>query len=297
MIPQIVRPIAEARDGTEKDFIFPETCPVCSRPAIRPEGEAVRRCTGGFSCEAQAVERLKHFVSRNAFDIDGLGDRQIEQFYQLGWVKRPSDIFRLAEKRDDIADLSGMGDKSADNLVAAITQRKDIELARFIFALGIRQIGEATARLLAFQYPDIPALLSLGREAKDKDSEAYLELTAIDQIGELVASDLLGFLADEDNINELEELDILLSLEAPEAPQQDSPLSGKTIVFTGTLQTMSRNEAKAQAERLGARVSGSVSSKTDFVVAGADAGSKAAKAEALGVTILSEAEYQELVTG
>jgi len=297
VIPQIVRPIAEARDGTEKDFIFPDSCPVCSRPAIRPEGEAVRRCTGGFSCEAQAVERLKHFVSRNAFDIDGLGDRQIEQFYQLGWVKRPSDIFRLAEKRDQIAGLSGMGDKSADNLVAAITQRKNIELARFIFALGIRQIGEATARLLAFQYPDIPALLSLGREAKDKDSEAYLELTAIDQIGELVASDLLGFLADEDNINELEELDRLLSLEAPEAPQQDSPLSGKTIVFTGTLQTMSRNEAKAQAERLGARVSGSVSSKTDFVVAGVDAGSKAAKAEALGVTILSEAEYQELVTG
>jgi len=297
VIPQIVRPIAEARDGNEKDFTFPDSCPVCSRPAIRPEGEAVRRCTGGFSCEAQAVERLKHFVSRNAFDIDGLGDRQIEQFYQLGWVKRPSDIFRLAEKRDQIAGLSGMGDKSADNLVAAITQRQNIELARFIFALGIRQIGEATARLLAFQYPDIPALLSLGREAKDKDSEAYLELTAIDQIGELVASDLLGFLADEDNINELEELDRLLSLETPEAPQQDSPLSGKTIVFTGTLQTMSRNEAKAQAERLGARVSGSVSSKTDYVVAGADAGSKAAKAEALGVTILSEAEYQELVTG
>ena len=161
---------------------------------------------------------MKHFVSRNAFDIDGLGDRQIEQFYQLGWVKRPSDIFRLAEKRDQIAGLSGMGDKSADNLVAAITQRQNIELARFIFALGIRQIGEATARLLAFQYPDIPTLLSLGREAKDKDSEAYLELTAIDQIGELVASDLLGFLADEDNINELEELDRLLSLEAPEAP-------------------------------------------------------------------------------
>ena len=297
VIPQIVRAISEARDGTEQEFIFPATCPVCSRPAIRPEGEAVRRCIGGFSCEAQAVERLKHFVSRNAFDIDGLGDRQIEQFYQLGWVKRPSDIFRLADRRDEIASLSGMGDKSADKLVAAITERKNIELARFIFALGIRQIGEATARLLAFQYPDIPALLKLGREAEDKDSEAYQELTAIDQIGELVASDLLGFLADEDNITELEELDELLHLEAPEAPQQDSPLSGKTIVFTGTLQAMSRNEAKAQAERLGARVSGSISLKTDFLVAGADAGSKAAKAEALGVTILSEAEYQALITG
>ncbi len=296
VIPQIVRVIEDARDGTQTPFIFPETCPVCARPAARPEGEAVRRCTGGFSCEAQAVERLKHFVSRNAFDIDGLGDKQIEQFYQRGWVKRPSDIFRLPQMREDIAALAGMGDKSADNLITAINQRTQIELSRFIFALGIRQIGEATAKLLAFQYPDITSLLQLGIEGKDKTADAYLELINIDQIGSLVASDLLSFLADDENIAELKRLDEMLTLEPPQAPQQNSPLSGKIIVFTGTLQQMSRNEAKAQAERLGARVSGSVSSKTDFVVAGADAGSKAAKAEALGLRILSEAEYQEMIT-
>ncbi len=296
VIPQIVRVLASERSGNERPFIFPDRCPVCDSPAVRPEGEAVRRCNGGFSCQAQSVERLKHFVSRNAFDIDGLGDKQIELFYALEWIKYPSDIFALEMRMAEICALSGMGQKSADNLITALDARKTIGLEKLIFGLGIRQVGEATAKLIAQRYPTIQQLLQMSEAAKDRESAAYHELISIDQIGSSVADDLLNFLQDEDNIAELNRLNDLLTLIAPEAPQQDSPLSGKTIVFTGTLSSLSRNEAKAQAERLGARVSGSVSGKTDFLVAGADAGSKASKAEALGVTILTEEEYRALIS-
>lgn len=295
VIPQIVQVLASERSGNEAHFIFPDKCPVCGSPALRPEGEAVRRCIGGFVCTAQSVERLKHFVSRNAFDIDGLGDKQIELFYTLGWIKYPSDIFALPLKKDEISALSGMGEKSAENLVMAINARLTIALERLIFGLGIRQIGEATAKLIAQRYPSIEQLLQMAQYATDPESAAYQELISIDQIGRSVADDLVQFLTDEDNRIELEKLAQHLTLIPPETPQQNSPISGKTIVFTGTLTALSRNEAKAQAERLGARVSGSVSGKTDFLVAGADAGSKASKAEALGVSILSEDEYLKII--
>ena len=296
VIPQIVRVMEAERSGNEQNFIFPAECPVCSSPALRPEGEAVRRCSGGFSCSAQSVERLKHFVSRNAFDIDGLGDKQIELFYSLGWIEYPSDIFSLTTRRDEIAALSGMGDKSADKLIAAIEMRRRIELEKLIFGLGIRQIGEATAKLIAQRYPDLSLLTQMAQDAQDRDTSAYAELISIDQIGASVADDLLNFLNRAENQLELQKLATILTIIAPEQPQQDSVLSGKTIVFTGTLSTVSRNEAKAQAERLGAKVSGSVSGKTDFLVAGADAGSKAAKAQALGVEILSEEAYLALIS-
>ena len=295
VIPQIVRVITDARDNDTEAFSFPRHCPVCGRDAVRPEGEAVRRCSGGFECEAQARERLKHLVSRNALDIDGLGEKQIDQFYELGWVRRPSDIFALTDRYDEIAALAGMGTKSADNLCQAINAKKTIELERVIFSLGIRQIGEATARLLAQRYQSLTALLEMASEAEDSESPAYQELVNIDQIGHSVADDLIRFLIAEENRRELAVLTDILTIIPPEAPAQDSPVSGKIIVFTGTLSRQSRNEAKAQAERLGAKVSGSVSSKTDYLVAGADAGSKATKAAQLGVTILDEDDWLALI--
>ena len=291
VIPQIVRCVAEKRTAEFPKFDFPKTCPVCGSPANRPEGEAVRRCAGGFSCDAQRLERLKHFVSRDALDIDGLGTKQIEQFHDLGWLSDPADIFQLPNRRDDILGLDRMGEKSVENLLAAIEARRDIALERLIFGLGIRQIGQATAKLLAQHYGSLDGLMKACISAADETSEAYLELLAIDQIGAGVIADLIRFFDDAENQNAINALLIEVRPIAPEATQDDSPISGKIIVFTGTLTQMGRSEAKAQAERLGARVSGSVSGKTDYLVAGADAGSKAQKAAALGVTVLSEAEW------
>ena len=296
VIPQIVETLIKDRPADSVPYEFPTICPVCQSKAIRPEGEVVRRCTGGFACDAQSVEQLKHFVSRNAFDIDGLGAKQIELFFELGWVKSPADIFKLTARETEIAELERMGEKSAANLVMAIDERRTIELERLIYGLGIRQIGQATAKLLAQHYETMPALMQASTEAQDEASSAYLDLVNIDQIGLSVAADIIDFFADERNkaavLDLLEEVTPL----SPEKPSADSAVTGKTIVFTGTLVTQSRAEAKAQAERLGAKVAGSVSGKTDFVVVGADAGSKARKAESLGVPILSEDEWQKLVS-
>ena len=296
VIPQIVETLIKDRPADSVPYEFPTICPVCQSKAIRPEGEVVRRCTGGFACDAQSVEQLKHFVSRNAFDIDGLGAKQIELFFELGWVKNPADIFKLTAREAEIAELERMGEKSAANLVMAIDERRTIELERLIYGLGIRQIGQATAKLLAQHYETLPALMQASSEAQDEASSAYLDLVNIDQIGLSVAADIIDFFADERNkaavLDLLEEVTPL----SPEKPSTDSAVTGKTIVFTGTLVTQSRAEAKAQAERLGAKVAGSVSGKTDFVVVGADAGSKAKKAESLGVPILSEDEWQKLVS-
>ena len=296
VIPQIVETLIKDRPADSVPYEFPTICPVCQSKAIRPEGEVVRRCTGGFACDAQSVEQLKHFVSRNAFDIEGLGAKQIELFFELGWVKSPADIFKLTAREAEIAELDRMGEKSAANLVMAIDERRRIELERLIYGLGIRQIGQATAKLLAQHYETLPALIEASDKAQDETSSAYLDLVNIDQIGEAVAADIIDFFADERNkaavLDLLEEVTPL----SPEKPSADSAVTGKTIVFTGTLVTQSRAEAKAQAERLGAKVAGSVSGKTDFVVVGADAGSKAKKAESLGVPILSEDEWQKLVS-
>ena len=296
VIPQVVRVITDQRADDSTEFAFPETCPECGAPAVRPEGEAVRRCTNSLECPAQRLEWLKHFVSRDAFDIEGLGARQIDQFVGLGWVARPADIFRLAARRDELAALDGYGETSIRNLLAAIEARRNIGFERFIFALGIRQVGQATARLLALHYDQPGAMLAaVGPDADPAATTA--ELTAIDQVGESMAADLLGFFANESNFAAVEDLLGQLSVVPPERPADDSPVSGKTIVFTGTLAGMSRAEAKARAEQLGAKVSGSVSAKTSYLVAGADAGSKARKAAELGVTVLSEEDWLAMISG
>lgn len=296
VIPQIVSVVLDHRPKNSEPFVFPTVCPECGSEAVRPEGEAVRRCTGGLTCPAQIVERLRHFVSRDAFDIDGLGDKLIRQFWDEGWVRTPGDLFRLAEKNSNaetpLQEREGWGDKSVENLFAAIEARRTIPFDRFIYALGIRQIGQATAKLLARHYETLEALRAAMAEATDPETEAYAALVDIDQIGASVASDLIGFFSEDHNQLVLDDLGSLLTIEALAAPTQiDSPVAGKIMVFTGTLEQMSRSEAKARAEELGAKVSGSVSNKTDIVVVGADAGSKAKKAAELGIRVMDEAEW------
>lgn len=296
VIPQVVRVIEEKRPANAVPYIFPDHCPVCGSEAVRPEGEVIRRCTGGLICAAQAVERLKHFVSRDAFDIEGLGSKQVEAFYEDGLIAQPGDIFRLKDRAEEISTREGWGEKSLTNLLAAIEERRTIGLDRLIYSLGIRQVGQATAKLLAANYGTLPALTAAMLEAADPDSEAYASLINIDQIGESVAADLIAFFHEDHNRAVLADLENELEIEAFERTvADDSPVAGKTVVFTGTLTTVSRGEAKAKAESLGAKVAGSVSKKTDFVIVGADAGSKARKAEELGLTILSEEEWLTMI--
>ena len=302
VIPQVVKVLEDKRTGKEKKFKFPDHCPVCGSLAIREGDDVVRRCTGGLICDAQAVERLKHFVSRLAFDIEGLGAKIIEQFWEKGIIKSPADIFRLEEKNGageidpPLQEWEGWGELSVKNLFYAIRERRTINLNRFIYALGIRQVGEATAKRLAATYGNMAALKDAMTQAQDRESETYKELLNIEDIGPSVADDLLGFFAEKHNRDVLDDLEQFLSIESYEAPSTgDSPVTAKTVVFTGTLTEMTRPEAKAKAESLGAKVSGSVSKKTDYVIAGADAGSKLKKAEELGVTVLSEKEWLELI--
>ena len=294
VIPQIVRVIPEARTGKETKFLFPDSCPICGADAIRPAGEAVRRCRGGLKCAAQLFEGLKHFVSRDAFDIEGLGARQIEQFIDLGWITSPADIFALASYKDAMAQLDGYGDVSIAKLLAAIDSRRQIGMERFIYSLGIRQVGQATARLLALHYGEMDQMMT----ALNPDADllaAHAALVDIDQIGAAMADDIISFFSTPDLYQIVQKLLDVVTVLPPDRPVNNSPVSGKTIVFTGTLENMSRAEAKAKAESLGAKVSGSVSAKTDFLVAGADAGSKAKKAAALGVDVLDEAAWLALI--
>jgi len=300
VIPQVVRVIPEKRLPSSQPFIFPKNCPVCGSEAIRLEGEVARRCTDGLVCPAQAVERLKHFVSRNAFDIEGLGEKHIEAFYQEGLIKSPADIFTLeARDRQSLTPLrnkEGWGEQSARNLFQAIEQRRTISLDRFIYALGIPQVGAVTAKLLARHYRTLPNLCRHMVEAHDRTSEAWTDLLALEGIGTNMASDLVGFFNQPHNQTIVDSLATHLTV--PEFMVEatlSSPLTGKTIVFTGTLSGLSRAEAKARAERMGAKVTGSVTNKTDYVVVGEDAGSKAKTARELGVTILSEEEFLTLI--
>lgn len=300
VIPQVVKVLEEKRDGGEQDFVFPDHCPVCGSLAIREGDDVVRRCTGGLICPAQAVERLKHFVSRLAFDIEGMGAKIIEQFWEEGLVKSPVDIFRLEEKtptlQPPLAEREGWGELSVRNLFLAINKRRHIALNRFIYALGIRQIGEATAKRLALNYGDLARLKAAMDKAQDRESEAYGDLIAIEDIGPAVADELLGFFAESHNREILDALEQELIIEPYDVPQNlNSPLAGKTLVLTGTLESMTRAEAKAKAESLGAKVAGSVSSKTDYVVAGKESGSKLQKAEQLGVSILDESAWISLI--
>ncbi len=296
VIPQVVAVVKEKRPAASKPFAFPHECPICGSSAIREPGEAVRRCTGGLICRAQAVERLKHFVSRDAFDIEGFGKKHIEAFWEDGLIRTPGDIFRLHRWRDEIAAREGWGEQSADNLLAAIEDRRTIGLDRFIYALGIRQVGSSTGRLLARTYLSLDAWRAAMGNAADPDNEDYADLIAVDGIGAAMAADLTGFFAEAHNRDIMDDLADELTVADFEAPATEgSPVAGKTVVFTGTLEAMTRNEAKARAEALGAKVSGSVSAKTDYVVAGPGAGSKAKKAAELGITTLTEQEWLDLI--
>jgi DNA ligase (NAD+) len=296
VIPQIVGVVLERRPKDAKPFEFPDHCPICGSLAVREPGQVARHCTGGLICAAQAVERLRHFVSRHCFDIEGLGEKHITAFWQDGLIKQPGDIFRLDP--EVITKREGWGEQSARNLKAAIDQRRRISLERFINALGIPQVGQATARLLARRYRSLANWRREMEAAQDPESEAFAALTDIGGIGESMAADIIGFFAEPHNQAVLDDLAreiTVLDQKAP-AARAASPLAGKTIVFTGSLASMSRSEAKARAEALGANVTGSVSAKTDYVVAGADPGSKATKAAALGVKLLDEADWLALAS-
>jgi DNA ligase (NAD+) len=284
-------------------YAFPETCPQCGSPAVREPGDSVRRCTGGLICPAQAVERLKHFVSRGAFDIEGLGARQIEMFYADPdlTIREPADIFTLASRDaanplQKLKNRDGYGERSAANLFAAIEARRTIPLHRLIFALGIRHVGEAAAKLLARHYGTWTAFVAAMDAATDPDGPAWQDLMAIDGVGKVLATALVTAFHHPEERASIDRLAAHLTVEAAERPSSTgSPVAGKTVVFTGTLERMTRAEAKARAEALGAKVAGSVSARTDYVVAGPGAGSKAKDAERLGVAILSEDDWLTLI--
>ncbi len=346
VIPQVVSVVLEKRAAESVEYVFPEKCPVCGSNAVREEGEAVRRCAGGLICAAQVRERLRHFASRNAFDIEGMGDENIKLLHEGGLIRSPADIFLLRDKADQVKELvlrrraeqaaarqAAKGDaerkaapkkpppefKDVENLLNAIDARRIIGLDRFIFALGIRHIGETTARLLARNYHTLDRFIEDMEAAAAEDVEAtgaeatgvetggaetrgkrtapaWVELLSIDGIGEIVAEALVDFFTEDHNRAAVQALlDAGVRPQPLERQAASSPVAGKTVVFTGGLETMTRQEAKARAESLGAKVAGSVSKKTDYVVAGADAGSKLKNARELGVAILSEAEWQELI--
>jgi DNA ligase (NAD+) len=283
--------------GTER-HVFPDRCPVCGSLALRPPGEAVRRCTGGLICPAQITERLRHFVGREAFDIEGLGRKQVPQLLEAGLIATPGDVFRLAadpSRLETLEKLPLWGKKKVENLRRAIEARRHISLARLINALGIRFVGETNARLLARHYSSFAAWRAAMAAIAAGDEQAREELAAIDGVGPAVAEALAEFFEESHNREVLDELAALITVEdAASEGSAASPLAGKTVVFTGTLDHMTRAEAKATAEALGAKVAGSVSVRTDYVVVGADAGTKARKAAELGVATLTEAQWEEL---
>ena len=309
VIPQVVEVVTDARPDHSEPYVFPETCPCdLKTPTFREPGEAVTRCTGELACPFQQVNRLRHFVSRDAFDIDGLGDKQVQAFFELGWVKTPADIFDLGQYEAKMLELDGWGEKSVSNLLAAIDARREIALERVIFALGIRQVGQATGRLLARRYGTFEDWTGAMRQAAEERAanaeemkspeavgEAYEALCDIDGIGLRMADDICAFFTEDHNRDVLAALAERLSVEEAEQPDTgNSEVAGKTVVFTGSLDSMTRAEAKASAEGLGAKVSGSVSKKTDYVVAGPGAGSKETKARDLGITVLTEQEWRDL---
>ncbi len=322
VIPQVVEVLKEKRKGNPRKFVFPETCPVCGSHAVREihpvtgKEDVVRRCTGGLICAAQVVERLKHFVSRQTFDIEGLGEKQIEALHEEGIITEPADIFTLEKRMKKGAfdlyryDLNDDGSKkrdksgkekpptnkkSVDNLFDAIDARRKISLPRFINALGIRHIGETNARLFAIAYGSFKAFRKAAIEAADHESRAYQEMLEIEGVGELVAQGVIDFFAEAHNGDAVERLLKEVSPEEMAAPAASgSKIAGKTVVFTGSLELFTRDEAKARALALGAKVAGSVSAKTDYVVAGPGAGSKLKAAQELGVAVLTEEEWLKL---
>ncbi|MEP9379603.1 NAD-dependent DNA ligase LigA [Aquabacter sp. CN5-332] len=311
VIPQVVSVVLEKRPASAQPYHFPDVCPACGSHAVREvdpktgKQDAVRRCTGGLICPAQAVERLRHFVSRNAFDIEGLGEKQVHAFYEWGLVKEPADIFTLearnAASLQRIENRDGWGKTSVTNLFAAIESRRKIALDRFVFALGIRHVGETNARRLARHYGSMEALrdAAVAAQMPKEDvvaNDAWAEMINIEGIGAVVAEAVVDFFDEPHNRDALAALLKEVEPQPLEAVASGSPVSGKTVVFTGSLEKMTRDEAKAMAERLGAKVAGSVSAKTDIVVAGPGAGSKLEKARSLNVQVITEDEWFELVS-
>jgi DNA ligase (NAD+) len=288
VIPQVVENLT--RDEPRPAYEFPTRCPMCDSEAVAEEGEVDVRCTGGLICPAQRFERLRHFVSRGALDIEGLGEKSIAEFIELGWLHSPADIFRLRNHRGELLGREGWKERSVDNLLAAIEDKREPDPVRFLFGLGIRHVGVVTARDLLKCFGTVEEL----RRVATSD-DAQTELASVEGVGPVVAEALVDFFHEPHN---REALDDLLSEVTPKpfvSDAKQTEWSGKTIVFTGSLETMSRDEAKAQAERLGARAAGSVSAKTDLVVAGPGAGSKLKKAEELGVRVVNEAEWAQIV--
>ncbi|MCB1351526.1 MAG: NAD-dependent DNA ligase LigA [Rhodobacteraceae bacterium] len=297
VIPKIEDVDLTRRPAESQPYSFPETCPVCGSDAIREPGEAVHRCTGNLICPAQAVEKLKHFVSRDAFDIEGIGAKQVEAFFQEGWIREPADIFTLEIRHgESLRKREGWGEKSAANLFRGISERRSIPLNRLIFGLGIRHVGETAARLIARSYGSWARFQMAMEAAREHEGEDWETLNNIDGIGPVMAASLVDFFHEPANRAAIERLVAELSIEDVEAPSTEgSAIAGKTVVFTGTLEKMTRAEAKARAEALGAKVAGSVSARTDYVVAGPGAGSKEKKARELGLTLLSEDEWLDLI--
>lgn len=297
VIPQVVQVLDPDRPDRSKPFQFPEYCPICQSPVEKYEDQVAVRCTGRLICQAQALQSLRHFVSKKALDIEGLGLKNLEFFYELSWIKLPQDIFTLKEK--DASSLTplrmqpGWGKKSADNLFQAIENARRQPLSRFIYALGIPQIGDVTAKLLAEHYQDVSIWWHAVSQLKNDSVQA--DLRALDGIGPIVIQEMEHFFSRSHHQNIIQELMTFMIIESELAPTRDLLLSNKTVVFTGALQHMTRAEAKAQAERFGAKVGSSVSKKTDYVIVGSDAGGKAQDAEALGVALLSEDEWLTLI--
>jgi DNA ligase (NAD+) len=302
VIPQVLEVVEGMRRG-DKLYPFPTKCPcdletdvVREKTATGEEG-AVARCSGEFACPFQVMEHLRHFVSRRAFDIDGLGEKQIAFFYEQGWVREPADIFTLEARNRQLRleEIEGYGETSVRNLFGAIAARREIPLERFIYALGVRHVGETTATALARGYGTWDAFYQACLKLTHDDEEAAHEMDALDQIGETVIESLRDYFGEVHNRQRIERLVAQVRIRDAERPRADSPVAGKTVVFTGSLQKITRDEAKAMAERLGAKVAGSVSKKTDYLVAGADAGSKLAKAREAGVNVITEDEWFALV--
>jgi DNA ligase (NAD+) len=303
VIPQVLSVVLEKRKRGAAPYEFPKKCPCplktdVVREVIAGGEEGVRAyCTGEFACPFQQIEHLRHFVSRRAFDIDGLGEKQIEMFYENEWVKEPADIFTLEDRNKKIRleEVEGFGETSVRNLFNAIAARREIPLERFIYALGIRHVGETTAVALARGYGTWSAFHDACLRLANGDEETKEEMDALDQIGDTVIESLSDYFGEPHNRRRVERLAAQVRIRDAEKPRADSAIAGKTVVFTGTLEKLTRDEAKASAERLGARVSGSVSAKTDYVVAGPKAGSKLADAKKLGVTVLTEDEWLNLI--
>jgi DNA ligase (NAD+) len=303
VIPQVLGVVLDKRPKGTRPYQFPTRCPCpLHTPVVREINaageEGVRfRCSGEFACPFQRTEHLKHFVSRRAFDIEGLGEKQIDYFFEQGWIKEPADIFTLEERnaRLRLEEIEGYGETSVRNLFDAIRARREISLERFIYALGIRHVGETTARALARGYGTWDAFHDACIRVADADAETREEMDNLDQIGDTVIDALAAYFREKHNRGIVERLTRHVRIQDAERPARDSPVAGKTVVFTGSLEKMTREEAKAMAERLGAKTAGSVSKKTDYVVAGPGAGSKLGKATELGVTVLSEEEWLRLV--